>query len=169
MPDDGISIDIEGLADVQKMLDDLGTKAAERCIRKALKAGAAIEQAAIIERAPVKVGSGGILPEGALKSDIVVKMSRDEAGGIVAFVGPDSYTKRVAGWVEYGHRRVTGGYSRLDKKTGKTRGPGKAAAEDVPEHPFIRPAYEATQQEVAEAICTTLATEVEAAAKKGGK
>jgi HK97 gp10 family phage protein len=164
MADDGISIDIEGLSDLQAKLDDLGTKAAERAIRAALKAGAAIEQAAIIERAPIKDGTGGMLPEGALKSDIVIKMSRDDQGTILAIVGPAKLTKFVARLVEYGHRNVRGGVSRL-LRNGKSKGPGSHIG-DVPAHPFIRPAYEATRQEVANAICTTLA---EAVTKEAAK
>jgi HK97 gp10 family phage protein len=168
MADDSININIEGLSELDAKLADLGTKVAERCIRAALKAGAQIEQAAITERAPVKVGDGGILPDGALKSDIVIKMKRDENGQIVAVVGPDSYTSHVANWVEYGHRMVTGGRNTLDKATGKTKGPGKHI-DEVPEHPFIRPAYEATREEVANAICTTLAESIEKASVKSSK
>ncbi len=166
MADDGFSIEIEGLAELQEKLNDLGTKAADADVRKALRAGAAIEQAAIVERAPVKVGNGGILPEGALKNDIVVKIKRTDDGGMTATVGPDKLTAHVARWVEYGHRIVRGGYSRV-LKSGKTRGPGKQIGE-VPEHPFIRPAWEATRQEVTDTIVSTLASEIEkAAAKKG--
>lgn len=166
MADDGINIEVTGLTELQSKLDELTTKAAERCIRKALKAGAAIEQAAIEERAPVKDTTGGMLPDGALKSDIVVKMRRDEQGTIIAVVGPDKLTAHVANWVEYGHRLVRGGRSKLiksGKNAGKTVGPGKAVG-NVPAHPFIRPAYEATRQEVADAICSTLATEIEKSA-----
>ncbi|WP_213805758.1 HK97-gp10 family putative phage morphogenesis protein [Granulicella sp. dw_53] len=167
MPDEGFSIGIEGLSELQTKLNDLGTKAAERAIRKALRAGAEIEQAAISERAPVKVGTGGLLPNGALKNDIVVRMKRDDQGSLVAIVTPDKYTAHVARWVEYGHRMVTGGYSRL-LPDGRTRGPGKAADEDVPEHPFIRPAFEATEQEVAAVMTTTLIEEIEKEASRKG-
>lgn len=163
---DGISIGVEGLSALQAKLDDLGTKAADRAIRKALRAGAVVEQAAIVERAPIKDVTGGILPAGALKSDIVIRMSRDAQGANSAIVGPAKLTAHVARWVEYGHRMVTGGYSKL-LKNGKTRGPGKQTG-DVQAYPFIRPAYEASRAEVIDTICTTLATEVEkAAARKG--
>jgi HK97 gp10 family phage protein len=169
MSDDGISISVTGLSELKEMLEDLSTKQADRAIRKALKAGAAIEQAAIIERAPVKVaGAGGVFPEGALKSDIVVKMTRDNDGAIVATVGPDTYTKRLASWVENGHRIVTGGYSRV-LPGGKTRGPGKVHDDSVPQHPFVRPAFEATQQEVADTMATVLIEEVTKAANRNGK
>jgi HK97 gp10 family phage protein len=166
---DGLDIQVVGLSELLEKLQDLGDKQAKAAMRKALRAGAQVEQAAIIERAPVKVGEGGILPEGALKNDIVIKFHTDDDGSMTAAVGPDKLTARVATWVEYGHRRVTGGYSRLDKKTGKTRGPGKAAEDDVPEHPFIRPAWESTEQEVTDTICSTLVSEIEKAAARKGK
>jgi HK97 gp10 family phage protein len=162
MADDGFSIGVEGLEALQAKLTELSTKQAEKAIRKALRAGAEIEQAAIAERAPVKVGTGGILPDGALKNDIVIKMKKDD-GGIYVVVTPDKYTAYVAKWVEYGHRGVQGGKSRKNRKGGYS-GPG-VHTHDVPEHPFIRPAFEATKEEVAQAICTTLAEEIEKASK----
>ena len=108
--------------------------------------------------------SGGILPNGALRSDIVVRMTRDDDGTLIAVVGPAKLTRWVARLVEYGHRLVRGGRSRV-LKNGKTKGPGKEIG-TVQAHPFIRPAYEASRQQVADAICKTLATEVEAAAKR---
>jgi HK97 gp10 family phage protein len=163
MPQDGISIEVEGLSELQAKLTDLSTKQAETCIRKALRAGAAIEQAAITERAPIKDTTGGLLPDGALKNDIVVKLKKASSGALYAVVGPDKYTAHVARWVEYGHRLIRGGYS-AKLKSGRTRGPGKEVG-TVPEHPFIRPAFEATRQEVTDAICTTLAAEIEKAGK----
>jgi HK97 gp10 family phage protein len=161
---DGISIDVQGLSAIQAQLDGLTKEAGERAIRKALRAGAAVEKAAIEERAPVKDVTGGILPAGALRADITVRMSRDEQGTIIAIVGPGKLTKWVCRLVEYGHRLVRGGSSRV-LANGKTRGAGKVLGQVDP-HPFIRPAYEASQQAVANAICTTLATEVEREAKR---
>jgi HK97 gp10 family phage protein len=166
MAQDGLTIDIQGLSELQVKLNDLGTKAADAAMRKALKAGAAIEQAAISERAPMKDGTGGILPDGALKNDIVIKIRRDNNGGMNAIVGPDKFTAHVARWVEYGHRLVRGGRSRL-LANGKARGPGSQTGE-VAEHPFIRPAWEASREAVTNAITTTLVAEVEAAAATKG-
>jgi len=171
MADEGITMEVAGLAELMAKLDDLSVKGAERASRKAVRAGAVIVQAAIAERAPVKGlppldSHGGSLPEGALQNDIVVKVRRQKDGIITATVGPDTLTSHVARWVEYGHRRVTGGYSRLDKTTGTTRGPGKQVG-DVAEHPFIRPAWEAVAQEVTDVVKSTLATEIENEARKG--
>lgn len=164
MSDEGITI--EGLAALQQQLTDLGTKKAEKAVRKALRAGAEIERSALSEYAPVNATGGGSIPPGALKNDIVIQMKRDTDGSIYANVTPDKYTAWVGRLVEYGHREVTGGRSKK-LANGKTRGPGKQIGE-VPEHPWVRPAFEATQSEVASAITSTLLSEIEKeAAKKG--
>jgi HK97 gp10 family phage protein len=163
MPD-SVNIDIAGLTDVKAMLEDLGTQAGERAIRKALRAGAAIEKAAIEERAPIKIGKGGILPEGALANDITVTLTRRDQGNVAAIVQPGKLTRHVAEWVEYGHRQVTGGHSKK-LANGNTRGPGVEVGQ-VDAHPFIRPAYEATAEEVATTIATVLTDEVTKAANR---
>jgi HK97 gp10 family phage protein len=176
MPDDGVTMEVEGLAALMAKLDDLSTKGAERASRKAVRAGGEIAQAAIIENAPVKVeGIGGTLPPGALKNDIVLHTKKQSDGSIIATVGPDKLTSHVARWVEYGHRQVVGGRSRL-LANGTTRGPGKqvyvskpgaVGLGTVPQHPFIRPAWESVAQEVAAKVQSTLATEIENEARKG--
>jgi len=163
---DGISIKITGLTEVKAMFESLATKEGDRCIVKALQAGAVIEQAAITAQAPTKDTTGGMLPDGALKSDIEIKVHRASAGTYIT-VAPGKYTAHVARWVEYGHRLVRGGRSKL-LLNGKTRGPGTEIG-FVPEHSFIRKAYEASREAVATAISTTLIAEIEASAKKGGK
>jgi HK97 gp10 family phage protein len=167
MAEEGLDIRIDGLADLKATFESLATKDANRCVLAALKAGAAIEQAAITERAPVKDTTGGLLPDGALKSDIEVKVHRPSNGTPYITVAPGKYTSAVARWVEYGHRIVRGGYLRV-LKNGKTRGTGTQVGE-VAEHPFIRPAYEESRETVASAISSTLITEIQKAAAKGGK
>jgi HK97 gp10 family phage protein len=169
MADDGFVVSIEGLSELQAKLSDLSDKQAAAAVRKALKAGAAIVQAAIIERAPIKTeGAGGLFREGALKSDIGVKMTKDAQGNALAIVGPDKYSVRLALWNELGHRIVTGGYSKL-LANGKTRGPGKVHSDSVPARPFVRPAFEETQQEVAEVISTVLTEEITKAGNRNGR
>jgi HK97 gp10 family phage protein len=158
--------EVKGIAELQAKLNDLGTKAAERASRKALRAGADIVQVEITERAPVKDTTGGTLPDGALKSDIVAKVKKEQDGVIRAIIGPDKDTAWVAGLVEYGHRGVVGGRSRL-LANGKTRGSG-TQTHDVPAHSFIRVAWEAVGEEVVNVISTTLAAEIESEAKRKG-
>lgn len=162
---DEVSIEVTGLKEVQNMLDSLSKKVGDKCIRTALKAGAVVEQAAIVERTPVKDSTGGMLPDGALKSDIEIHFRRDSNGIQTAVISPGKYTKFVATLVEHGHRLVRGGYNKLNKKTGIERGPGKHVG-NVPPHPFVRPAFEASRQAVLDTIITTLKSEVIAASKR---
>ena len=147
--------------------DSLSTTAADACLLKALKAGALVEQAAITEAAPVKDTTGGMLPDGALKSDITVTTHQPKNRSAYVTVAPGKYTAHVARWVEYGHRLVRGGRSRMSAN-GKTRGSGKEIG-TVQEHPFIRLAYESSQQGVTDAISSTLVSEIEKAAANKGK
>lgn len=176
MADDGVTITIEGLSDVKAMLETLKTTAADRCIRKALRAGAAIEKDAIETAAPIRpdLPSGTALPPGALANDVTVSIKRVDADNTVAIVHPGKYTKHAANWVEYGHRQVTGGRSKL-MDDGSTRGSGRqiyvspkkgqVGLGTVPAHPYIRPAFESSLQAVTDAMTTTLAEEVTKAAK----
>lgn len=129
----------------------------KKITRKALRKGAQVTRAAIAERAPVRpdLPSGTALPMGALASDIIVRSYTDADGKEVASVQPGEYTDHVAGFVEFGHRMVRGGYSRVDKKTGKTKGHGKEVGQ-VPAHPFFRPGAEASEDAAAEAIVESL-------------
>ncbi|ADW69015.1 HK97 gp10 family phage protein [Granulicella tundricola] len=161
---DGFSADIKGIAEVKALFEALSTKEADNAILKALKAGALIEQAAISDRAPVKDTTGGLLPEGALKADIEVKVHRPSGRTPYVTVAPGKYTAHVARWLEYGHRLVRGGYSRM-LKNGKTRGPGKEVG-FVAEHSFIRVGYEESREAVVEAISNTLVAEIQKAAVK---
>jgi HK97 gp10 family phage protein len=167
---DGVSIDITGLSEVKAKLDALGTTKANRIVRTALKAGAAIAQEAVEYRAPERVDlpSGTALPIGALRADITVQLKESNQGNQTAIIGPGELTIHVAEWVEEGHRLVRGGYSREVIKNGepigKYRGPGSEVGTVEP-HPFVRKAYEGCREEVAQAIATTLVAEVEKASK----
>jgi HK97 gp10 family phage protein len=165
-----ILISLQGLEGVKDMLDDLATKEADRIIRKALRAGAKIEQAAIQERAPVRpdLPSGTALPPGALAADVTIKTKKIDNDTFQATIGPGKLTSRVSHLVEFGHRMVTGGRSRLIKKgrnTGRTVGPGKQVGM-VPAHPYTRPAFEASVNEAVNAITKTLQEEVTKTANK---
>lgn len=166
----GFSVHIDGLRELDRKLSELSTTRAKRIINDGLKAGGAVFQEAIAERAPERpdLPSGDALPPGALKQDIEVKLTKDDTGLPAVVVGPGKFTSHVARWVEYGHRLVRGGYSRLIKSgrhAGKYRGPGSEVGA-VEEHPFIRPGYEAAREAAVQATITTIAKGVEEAAKK---
>lgn len=157
MPGDiRISVDV---SEFEGFCSTIGDPARVKAItRKALRKGAKITQAAIEERAPERpdLPSGTALPIGALAADIVVRSYTDADGREVASVQPGALTDHVAGWVEFGHRMVRGGYSRVNKKTGKTSGPG-AEVGQVPAHPFFRPGAEESEEAAAAAIVDSLA------------
>lgn len=156
-----MKLKLAGVADTQKMLQLLEERVARKGVRKALRVGAEVMKDAIVEVTPVldkKTARSTSLEPGALKEDIAVRMATVD-GQPVAYVGPGKDTARVARWVEYGHRMVSGGYSKVVGK-GRVRGPGKARTEDVPAHPFIRPAYEATKDAATKAIAAEVANQV---------
>jgi HK97 gp10 family phage protein len=165
--EDGLSISLEGLDALLERLSNI--EKPEAAIRKALRNGGNIVNAAIVERAPEKDGTGGTLPEGALKHDIITRVSKQKDGEFTVTIGPDKLTAHVARWVEYGHRQVVGGRSAL-QADGTTTGPGKQVyvrpgqstigTGSVPAHSFIRLAWEAVHTEATEAIVTTLVNEI---------
>ena len=167
MAQDGISISLEGLDALMQKLSAI--EKPEAAIRKALRNGGNIVNAAIVERAPEKDGTGGSLPDGALKHDIITRVKKQKDGEFTVIIGPDKLTAHVARWVEYGHRQVVGGRSRV-LADGTVVGPGKQiyirpgkssiGTGSVPAHPFIRPAWEAVHTEATEAIVTTLIAEI---------
>jgi hypothetical protein len=136
----------------------------ERILRKALRAGGEVVQAAIVERAPERTeGLGGNsdnpaydLPVGALKSDVEIHVGRDKkTNSFAVFIGPGRYTKFVATMVEYGHNMVRGGRLFNWNKRGKGKHLGFVAA-----HPFVRPAFESSQDEAIEAIEQSIAADI---------
>lgn len=144
---------IEGLDDLEDRLMRLGSKEADRMTRQALMVGGRVIQEAIADLAPVRpeLPSGTALPEGALKQDIELHIERGaETKSVQAVISPGSRTSYAAKWVEYGHRLVRGGYSRL-LANGKTRGKGKQVG-DVSAHPFIRPGFEASKAAAQDAV-----------------
>jgi HK97 gp10 family phage protein len=163
----GFSVRIEGLAALDARLKEMGNAEAKKCIKKALKAGAIVVQEAIQERTPVRpdLPSSTALPVGALANDIeVAGIVNDD--NLAIMIGPGKHTAHAARLVEYGHRSVTGGTSKKSKD-GKYRGNGREAESvngvsggQVPAHPFIRPAYEASRTEATDAIVKTLAAEI---------
>jgi HK97 gp10 family phage protein len=130
--------------------------------RKALHNGGKVIADAIVERAPVldaKTAHSTSLDPGALKGDIGVRM-HSEDGEQYAYIGPGKLTRHVARWVELGHRDVHGGYSH-GADEGKFRGPGVAGEEDVQAYPFIRPAYEASEEAALAEVAATLKLYIE--------
>lgn len=114
--------------------------------RKAVRAGASVILAAMEERTPIldkHTAESTALDPHALKQDLHIKMERtDQLGFLRAWIGPDLHS-HVAYWVEFGHFLVKGGA--FSMKRGKLQGHGHRVGE-VQEHPFLRPAFEASER-----------------------
>jgi hypothetical protein len=128
----------ELVAKMERARVDMGGKE----MKKALRAGGKVFKEAIIERIPPSLqgsipGADSLNP-GDLAAEIRVAVI-DGDNGPEALIGPNSKVTHVMRWLEYGHRQISGGYSKL--VDGKTRGPG-VAGEDIPAYPVIRPAFE---------------------------
>jgi HK97 gp10 family phage protein len=157
-----LDVAIDGLKQIDEAFTAMADPArVKKIVRKALKKGAKIEQAAMRARAPERpdLPSGTALPPGALKADITIGNTTD-GENLAVIVGPGKYTRHAAGWVEYGHQMVVGG--RRSVKNGKVTGKGHLVTVNgttlsvVPAHPWIRPAYEESATAVTTAIVDSL-------------
>jgi HK97 gp10 family phage protein len=151
-----MEVQIEGLTKCIAKLENAGAQMGNTEMRKALRVGGKVIKEAMVERAPVldkRTQNSTALEPGALRDGIRVYVPQDEEQP-QALIGPNAKTAHVARWIEYGHRQVSGGYSKV-MADGKTRGPGKAGA-DVPAYPFLRPAFEGSIAEAGAAVEASL-------------
>ena len=162
----GFSIKLEGFKDLEAKLVELGGKAATNIARDGLRAGGEVIQAAVRELAPTRpdLPSGTALPPGALARDIELHIG-EEDGRPAAIIYPGSETAWAAKFVEYGHRMIRGGYSKVVGTKGRHRGPGKEIG-NVPAHPFIRPGFEISAAEAIERARQVIAEGIEKAVEK---
>jgi len=154
-----MGIEVIGIEDVQKFLTQLDADVQRKVLQSALRAEGQVFKEAVEAAAPIKIEPGGVLPDGALKADVILRVGTDEAGRPAAAVSFGSFTRRVAGWVEYGHRlirRHSKGKIRLRVKGG---GMGIQVG-TVPAHPFIRPAFETSVAEANAAFAEKFSQEL---------
>jgi HK97 gp10 family phage protein len=145
-----IEVGVKGRSDLQAKLDKLKKQASPQQLAKALEAGGNVFKQAIEERTPIRTpgGSEDALAPGELRGDIHVTVHVG-SHAVSVTVGPSSKTKRVMRLLEYGHAIV----SRLSK-LGK--GKSGVASGQVPAHPVMRPAYEASKDEAMRAVIESL-------------
>jgi len=143
-----VGFDFVGFEKLGSKMDALATELVEETQVKMLRAGAKVFKAEMEERAPVldhKTAQSTSLAPGELKKNIGTYLHRNEVPLEIG-IGPNGKVDHVAYWLEYGHRMVHGGWSQLARSgAGKGTmftGPG-TTGDDVPAHPFIRPAFEA--------------------------
>ena len=124
------TVTTEGFPELDATLRSLIEQRGEQILRKAMRAGGEVMQAAVIELAPMREDAGGgkqnqqnpayNLPQGALKSDIKLSVYRDgRDGSLTATIKPGKFTAPVAFWLEFGHMLVRGGRYRGGKGGGQ--------------------------------------------------
>lgn len=133
-----------------------------------VRAGGNVIREAMVEHAPVLVeknaGSNALEP-GAIKRDIKVRFpARENQLQETAIIGPGPATSHQSRFVEYGHRMVVGGYSKVEAD-GRVRGPGVVQEKDVRGYPFLRPAYEASISSAKAAMVEAASDELKKAVK----
>lgn len=157
-----LDFDLSGMV---ARLDGCAEEVRTKGKRKALRAGGKVIEKTMKARAPVlesRTAQSTALPPGAVRDGIRTYVHDGEDGEPEALIGPAAKVEHVARWVEFGHRQVKGGYSKV-LANGRTRGPGKAAEVDVPAHPFLRPAYEESREAALAAEQASLAETIEKA------
>jgi HK97 gp10 family phage protein len=124
----------------------------ERIAQDAVRAGAQVILERMIAAAPtgpiVTPGSTAADP-GTLRSGLRRTAPRvDRLGFVSCLIGAAKRVAHLARWVEYGHRLIKGGGSHVPKRSSDT---GREIG-NVPAYPFLRPAYEASEQLALEAF-----------------
>ena len=151
-----MNVEWSGLQEMVAKLESAGTNMRGKPIYEALGKGGDVIKAAMMELAPMldehQPGSDQ-LPPGALREDTRVAFEVID-GEPMAVIGPSKRTAHVAEWVEYGHRKVSGGYSKV-LPNGKTRGPGSSGGR-TGAYPYLRPAFEASVGEAVEVVGVSL-------------
>lgn len=154
-----MAVKIEGLQQVLANIEEFRGEMGSSAIRDGVRAAAKVYAEAERETAPLldhKTANSTSLDPGAIKEDIrITPVSKDEVGVVHVFVGPGKKTRHVAGWVEWGHRLIKGGYSKV-LPTGKLRGPGREVGQVRP-YPFLRQAYEQSQVSAIDAFVVAAA------------
>jgi len=138
-----MNFETKGFDELAAHLADLKVALSGPAQERMVRAGAAVFKRGMVERAPIlKPGTGGktSLPPMAMKRGIGITV-RKKSAGAEASIGPRGKDLKFKAFdVEYGHRQIVHG------KQG----------EDVAAHPFIRPTYEADQQEAEAAMVASV-------------
>jgi len=147
----GYTINISGIEETCAALDQLPKGIVVGGYAKALRKGISVIESAIEAKTPIQLrNSGGdlVVEGGELKAAIKSTVDVDPGGkGGDAGITFGNQT-HIANFVEYGHRMV--GHK-----------PGKKQVGQVPAHPFIRPAFDATAEKAIDVFAESLAETVE--------
>jgi len=137
----------EGYENAQRKIQFLQQAVRDVATRKATIAAARVlvdeekQLAPILDERTAK--STASLP-GSLKESIDLVVKKEKDSFVTAFIGPKHGKGRAAHLIEFGHRLVKGGGSRIGR-SGRFEGSGHVVGH-VPAHPFLRPAFDAKWQ-----------------------
>lgn len=153
-----ISVKMTGLEEMIQKLKIFEEQLDLEITRQATRDASQVILEAMQSRAPVRIdektpGSRSMEP-GELKASLRFRVKRKRYGVFFATIGPDKRHRGLANSVEYGHRLVKGGKSRV-KKSGMVAGTGRVVGH-VPAHPFLRPAIDETAQAAIDAYGKTM-------------
>lgn len=159
-----MGFEMSGLNEMVAQMNGLREQVSGPIAKKAVRAAGNVIKVAMVERTPENIeknaGSDSLEP-GAVKADIKVRFpANEQVLETTALIGPGAKTAHVARWVEYGHRMVHGGQSKVGAD-GRIRGNGSVGAVDVPAYPFLRPAYESALDVAHEAEAEVLQEELQ--------
>lgn len=189
------TIELIGLKELETKLLELPVKIARNALRGGVYAGAKVLEKAVRAKAPIYTGkvSEGHPPAGTLKKSIISKhipelsnlyqqtfkvtVKRGKKYKKVSEAGKVTYTNAYyAQWVENGHYFVPKNTMTRTSRNGVVRSANwkqhraewksEGKARFVPPHPFMRPAWAESQQEVANAITTRLLERIMLEAQK---
>jgi HK97 gp10 family phage protein len=136
-------------------LDSLKTVTRKKALKKSLRAMGELMRDAIVAIAPEQVENAhGVLKPGQLKADIRVSVhvaddenAADDSDRVT--IGPTRKTIDIATDVEIGHSNRPRTVPRPVPRT-----------ESTPAHPFVRPAFDATEEQAVTLFQETMAAEI---------
>jgi hypothetical protein len=138
-----MGMSLSGLEEMKGKAKLLQQAMREDVAKQAAAAGAGVILRAMQSRAPVRVDTptagSTSLPPGAIKRSLRVTVGNVRGGLVMAKIGPFRKIKGLVASVEYGHRLVKGGSSRV--KANGVVGQGKVIG-FVAAKPFLRPAFD---------------------------
>jgi HK97 gp10 family phage protein len=140
-----MSVRISGFGAIDAKLKELQRVTRDEGVRVAVREAATVIRDAERALAPMldeHTAKSTALDPGALKAGLGFSIKKPRDGVIVARIGPKRGTGKVAHLVEYGHRLVKGGKSKVVGN--RVIGPGREIGE-VRAHPFLRPALDANR------------------------
>jgi hypothetical protein len=156
-----MGVKVSGLNSILHQLNKLSDpNSMAAALKGAVHEGAEVMRSAIEEHTPERTDKwtegtrSTALPPGRLREGLFIDEYQGQRGNPVAVIRFDGEAERVARWVNFGHRIVRDGKSKV-LKNGKTRGAGKVVGFAAPTY-FFTETVEETQGQVADIVRSRL-------------